>query len=128
MTGEDLELLIIRKYFLKDKGDRYAEFVSRPKTRAKFVECLAHLKDLDFGKFQKLAKNEADQIREKAAKARFDSCYAISENRRIDRQFLDVESALRDTIGHGMGNLLVFGTAEFVYYEGEDAKDRWISI
>jgi hypothetical protein len=127
-TAQELEILTIRKYFRKEKADRYAEFVLSPRTRSKFVGCLAHLRDLDFRKFRKLIKNEAYQIREMAGNAKFDTCYVISENKHIDGQFLNIENAIQDTIGSGMGTLLVFGLAEVVYYEGEDANDRWISI
>jgi hypothetical protein len=126
-TEQELEILAIRKYVRKEKSDRCAEFVSRPRSRPKFIANLAHLKDLDFGKFRKLAGNEADQIREIARREKFDVCYVISENRRIDARFLDLENAIMATIGHGMGTLLVFGAAEVVYYEGEEANDRWIS-
>jgi len=127
-TEEELEILTIRTYVRKEKSERYAEFVSKPRSRAKFIANLAHFKDLDFGKFRKLGGNEADHIREMARSAKFDVCYVISENRRIDARFLEVEKAINDTIGYGMGTLLVFGSAEVVYYEGEEMGDRWISI
>jgi len=44
----------------------------------------------------------------------------ICANRRIDARFLDVENAINDTVGYGMGTLLVFGSAEVIYYEGEE--------
>ena len=128
LTAQELEILTIRKYFRKDKADRYATFVLKPKARSKFVESLAHSRDLDFDKFRKLVINEADQIRESAEKAKSDTCYVISENKRIDGQFLNIEKAIQETIGYGMGTILVFGLAEAVYYEGEDAGDRWISL
>ena|SRR5579859_7114769 len=83
-TAQELEVLTIRKYFRKEKSDRYVEFVSRPRSRSKFIGCLAHLNDLDFGKFRKLSNNEASQIREMAGNAKFDICYAISENKCIE--------------------------------------------
>jgi hypothetical protein len=127
-TEQELEILTIRRYVRKGKIDRYAEFVSKPRSRPKFMPKLAHLKDLDFGKFRKLDGNEAGQILERARRAKFDVCYVISENKRIDARFLDVENAINDTVGYGMGTLLVFGSAEVVYYEGEEMGDRWISI
>lgn len=127
-TEQELEILTIRKFLQEDKSDRYAEFVSKPRSRPKFIANLAHLKDLDFGKFRKLGGNEADHIREIARRSKFNICYVISENRQIDARFLDVEDAINDTIGCGMGTLLVFGSAEVVYYEGEEMGDRWISI
>jgi hypothetical protein len=128
LTEQELEILTVRKYTQKEKSDRYAGFVSNPRSRSKFIANLAHLKDLDFRKFRKLDSNEADQVREMARMAEFNTCYVISENKRIDGRFLDVEKAIHETIGYGMGTLLVFGSAEVVYYEGEEVGDRWISI
>jgi hypothetical protein len=128
LTELELEILTIRKYVRKTKSDRYAQFVSKPRSRTKFIARLAHFKDLDFGKFRRLDNNEADQIREIARRAKFDVCYVISENRRIDARVIEVENAINDTIGHSMGTLLVFGLAEIVYYEGEEMGDRWVSI
>jgi len=128
LTEQELEILTVRKYTQKEKSDRYAGFVSNPRSRSKFIANLAHLKDLDFRKFRKLDNNEADQVREMARRAEFNTCYVISENKRIDGRFLDVEKAIHETIGYGMGTLLVFGSAEVVYYEGEEVGDRWISI
>jgi len=62
------------------------------------------------------------------ADKKLNQCYIISENKQIDRQIMDAESALIETIGYGMGTILVFGDAEIVYYEGEERGDRWISI
>src|SRR6185437_6791254 len=115
-TAQELEILTIRKYFRKEKSDRYVGFVSKPRSRDKLVECLAHLKDLEFGKFRRLNNNETAQIRKMAEDAKFDICYVISENSRVDGQFLKIEAAIKDTVGNGMGTLLVFGLAEAVYY------------
>jgi len=50
--------------------------------------------------------------------------YQFMEHNRIDGQYLDVERAIKETIGYGMGTLLVFGSVEIVYYEGEERNDR----
>jgi len=35
---------------------------------------------------------------------------------------LNVEEAIKETVGNGMVTLLVFGLAEAVYYEGEEVN------
>ena len=127
LTERELEILTINRFFRKEKAKRYVDFVLKPVSRPKFIASLAHLKDLNLEKFHKVGQNETDQILEKVKKQKLDSCYVISENKRIDGQFLDVARAIKETIGYGMGTLLVFGTAEIVYYEGEEMNDRWIS-
>jgi hypothetical protein len=129
LTGQELEILTINSFFKKDKAKRYVSFVLDPALRPKFISSLAHLKDLNLEKFQEVRYNEIDQIMEVVGRAKLDSCYAISQNKRIDGQFLDSHRALEETIGYGMGTLLVFGSdAKVVYYEGEEMHDRWISL
>ena len=55
------------------------------------------------------------------------TCYIISENSSIDTQTLTIDEALRLTVGHGMGTILVFGNAEMVFYECETMNVRYIS-
>jgi hypothetical protein len=127
LNERELEILTINRFFKEGKAKRYVDFILKTTSRQKFISSLAHLKDLDFEKFEKVGKNEMDQILERVKGEKLDSCYVISENKRIDGQFLDVERAIEETIGYGMGTLLVFGTAKIVYYEGEEMNDRWIS-
>lgn len=128
LNNQDLEILTINRYFKKNKAKRYVDFVLKDKTRQKFISELAHLHDLEYSKFQKIEKDEKTSIRSIVDKRKFTKCYAISEDKRIDRQFLDIELALERTIGSGMGTILVFGNAEVIYYEGEEPKNRWISV
>ena len=48
----DLEQAFVRKYVLKSKRDRYAEFIVKEKSRRKFLEILYHSQDLDKSLFQ----------------------------------------------------------------------------
>jgi hypothetical protein len=128
LTAQELEILTINRYFKKDKAKRYVDFVLKDKTRPKFISKLAHLRDLEFSKFQKIEGNEESIIQEKVNKQKLVDCYVISENKQIDKQFMGIELALKATIGYGMGTILVFGDAEVIYYEGEGPKNRWISV
>jgi hypothetical protein len=128
MMIQELEILTINKYFQKDKAIRYADFVSKDKTRMKFISVLAHLKDLNYSMFENLKQNEKDHLLRRAYQQKLDTCYVISENTRIDRQFIAIEQALDETVGRGMGTLLILGPAKIVYYEGEEMGDRWISL
>jgi hypothetical protein len=124
----ELEVLTINRYVQKEKRKRLVDFVDDDSKRQKFIALLPHLKDLDFSKFSRLVRNEKDAILKMIADKKLNQCYIISENKQIDRQIMDAESALIETIGFGMGTILVFGDAEIVYYEGEEMGDRWISI
>jgi len=123
----ELEALVIKRFFQKDKVIRFIGFIQKESLRRKFIATLAHSKDLDFSKFRKVDRNEEAIILEAAAKLKVDTCYVISENSSIDGRTKAIKEALQKTIGYGMGTLLVFGSAEMIYYEGEEINDRWFS-
>jgi hypothetical protein len=55
------------------------------------------------------------------------TCYVISENRNIDTKTMDIKDAIKETVGYGMGTILVFGEADMVLFEGEEINTRYIS-
>jgi hypothetical protein len=124
----ELEILTINGFFQKEKAKRLVNLILNDDKRQKFIQLLPHLKELDYSKFRRLEKNEKSTVLEMAAEKKIKQCYVISENKRIDRQFIDAERALDETVGYGNGTILVFGDAEIVYYEGEERGERWVSI
>ena len=112
----------------KDKRDRCLTFISKLKTRNKFVSELAHFSDFEPDYFDKITGDirHIIQTRIKTIKNQTD-CYVISENREIDGQRINIKTALDKTIGYGMGTILVFGDTDFIYFEGEESNDRLIS-
>jgi len=128
MTTIELESKVIRRFVVKDKRDRYLNFISKEKNRDKFTFELAHFKDLDFRLFEEVNGDERKMINDKIkVLSKVVDCYLISEDQELDGKRLGVDEALRETIGHGMGTLVVFGDAEIVFYEGEGPSNRWIS-
>jgi hypothetical protein len=122
-----LEILLIDRFFQKQKVERYKTFVAKANTRRKFITALAHLQDLDYSKFLKVEHDPEGHLLEIAKKYSLNVCYVISENRTIDSQYIDIQMAVKSVIGYGMGTFLIFGQAMAIYYEGEDMNDRWIS-
>ncbi len=124
----DLEAKIIECFINKAKKDRYLTFIKSDKSRVKFTKELAHFHDFRFDLFEEV-KGDVYQIilsRVNHLK-RITDCYLISESSILDQKRFDINTALRETIGNGMGTLIVFGDAEIVYYEGEGPSDRYIS-
>lgn len=128
LTGRELEILTINRYFQKDKAKRFVKFVLNDKTRPKFISTLAHLKYLDDSKFKNVEKAAKAHILKMVLDRKFNKCYVISENKHIDQKYMDAENALNAIVGYGMGTILVWGDAGMVYYEGEEMGDRRISI
>ena len=89
---------------------------------------MAHLHDLRDDLFEEVIGDVYKTIISRVNNLnRITDCYLISESSALDQKRLDINTALRETIGSGMGILIVFGDAEIVYYEGEGPTDRLIS-
>jgi len=125
----DLEIKVIKNFVDKEKQDRYIQFVSSPLNRHKFINDLAHFKFLNWDLFIPVNKNEELLILNTLRQNNLPSktCYVISENQDIDKKTTDIKDAIKETVGHGNGTILVFGEADMVFFEGEEMNTRYIS-
>ena len=125
----DLESKIIQRFIVKGKQDRYLQFVNSPRNRKKLIANLAHFRDLEENAFELVTGIAEDVVRKALAQQGISAstCYVISENSRIDTRTLCLSEAMRETVGHQMGTMLVFGNADALFYESETMKIRYIS-
>lgn len=125
----DLEIKVIQRFIIKNKQDRYLQFVKSFKNRKKLIAHLAHFRDLQEDAFELVSGIEEDVVRLALARQGISAsmCYVISENSRIDTRTLGFGEAMRETVGHQMGTMLVFGDADVLYFESETMKIRYIS-
>ena len=59
-----------------------------------------------------------------AAKGAGPKCWVISESRELDGREMDLEAALKETIGYQMGTFISCVLGKLAYFEDED--DRFI--
>ncbi len=126
----NIENLLIKKFIVKDKQERYLSFLSKVKTRNKFTNELYHFKDFNWKLFRKIATNENEReiINEIIKrKKNISTCYIISANSKFDGKAVSVDEGIKEIIGEE-GTILVFGNAEIVYYEGESPDNRYINL
>ena len=125
----DLEIKVIKKFVEKTKQDRYIQFVSSPKNRHKFIDDLHCFNFFKWDLFNPVKGIEEYIILEALLLNNVASktCYVISENAGIDTRTLDVKQAIDETVGFGMGTILVFGDADIIYFESETMNTRYIS-
>jgi hypothetical protein len=124
----DIETKVIQRFVIKTKRDRYLAFIKNIKTRQKFINELHHMNFLQQDLFDKVEGNENEFINHRIKLlGSIKDCYIISENQHIDKKRLNIDMALRETIGADCGTLLVFGEAEIIYAEAEGFSNRWIS-
>lgn len=129
MTSDiNIETKVIQRFVIRPKRDRYLSFINNLKSREKFINDLHHMNFLQQDLFDKVEGNEYEFIKQRIkALGNLKDCYVISENQRIDKRRLDIDTALTETIGADQGTLLVFGDAEILYSEAEGFNNRWIS-
>lgn len=124
----DIETKVIQRFVITTKRDRYLAFIKKEKTREKFINELHHMNFLQPDLFDTVKGNEYEFIKQRLkVSGNIKDCYVISENQRIDKKRLDIDTALTETIGADQGTLLVFGDAEILYSEAEGFNNRWIS-
>jgi hypothetical protein len=124
----DIESKVIERFVIKTKRDRYLNFIKSEKTRPKFINDLSHINFFREDLFDKVEGNEYEFIKQRIKLlGNPNDCYVISENQRIDKKRLNIDTALTETIGADQGTLLVFGDAEILYSEAEGFNNRWIS-
>ncbi len=115
--SQDIEKKVIEKFVVRTKRERYLTFIENDKTRGKFISELAHFRDLRQERFDEISGDEKKVIKDRIkGLGNIKDCYLISENSKLDRKRLDIDTALSKTIGYGMGTLIVFGDAEIVFY------------
>jgi len=123
----DIETKVIERFVIKTKRDRYLTFIKNTKTREKFISDLHHMIFLQTDLFDKVEGNEYDVIKARIKSLILNDCYLISDSSQLDKKRLDIDTALRETIGSGCGTIIVFGDAEIIYSEAEGFNNRWIS-
>jgi hypothetical protein len=120
---------LLARFFVSTKRERYAEMISKPKKRVKFLAELDHFKSLDPRYIVPIAPNEQhpDQIALILARKgapRF--CWITSSLKELDGQQKPLLDALKEIVGRQMGTFLTCIPGALAYYEGEEMRDRCI--
>jgi hypothetical protein len=109
---------------------RMSELLKSTKSRKKLSRMLAHSFKTDAPGWTHIeaSKQSAEEIAAllQSAAGGTRDCYCISENPAIDRQFLQVHAALSIIVGYGFGTILSVRPESLLYYEGEEAGQRFI--
>ena len=116
---------MIRAFFDPRRIERYLEIVASPKKRPKFTQDLAHFKALN-PKFmvsilpsQQNPSGIANLLKAKGAGPK---CWVISESSKLDGREMDLEIALKETVGYQMGTLISCVPGKLGYFEDEDGR------
>lgn len=119
------EVETIRSFIVRRKRERYLEFVSNPKTRAKLTHQLAHFKDIDPACKRSIIpslQNPRGIAKLLIARGAPGYCYLISEDPRLDGRELQLSEALDEIVGSGMGAILSCVAGRLAFIETEDER------
>ena len=116
---------MVRAFILPSKRDRYLEFLASPKRRAKFIAELAHFKHLNPKFALSIPGSQTNPVslhKLLVAKGAGLKCWVISENSELDGREVDLEAALKETIGRQMGTFISCVPGKLAYFEDEDGR------
>jgi hypothetical protein len=119
------EEAVIKAFILPQRQQRYLEFLSNQKKRGKFTSDLAHFKALDSRYIVSIPPNQtnlASLTKLLTSRGAGSKCWVISENSELDAQEMELFTALRQTIGYGMGTIISCIPGKLAYFEDEEAR------
>ncbi len=117
----------IKAFIIPNRQERYLNFLSSSKGRAKFISELAHFKALDPKYLLTIPSNQQNPsslAKLLASMGAGPKCWIISEWDEVDGREMDLETALRKTIGYGMGTIISCIPGKLAYFE--DEQNRYI--
>jgi hypothetical protein len=125
VPGCNHEEALVKAFIDPNRRERYLEFIASPKKRVKLIKELAHFKALNPAFMVGIPtdlRNVSAIIKLLKAKGAGLKCWVISENAKLDGQELDLETAMKETVGYQMGTLISCVPGRLGYFEDEDGR------
>jgi hypothetical protein len=119
------EQAVVLAFILPARQERYLEFLKSPKNRKKFIGVLAHFKHLDPKFATRITGNQSKPsalVKLLVGKGAGINCWVISENADLDGREIDLEIALKETVGGQMGTFISCIPGKLAYFEDEDGR------
>ena len=119
------EEALIKAFIPTHRQERFLEIIAKPKKRAKLLTQLYHFDDLNPKFMVAIPPSQqnplalAKLLRAKGAGV---TCCVMSENFRLDGREVDLETALKETVGGQMGTLISCVPGRLGYFEDEDGR------
>ena len=111
--NNQIEQLLIKKFVIKDKQERYLNFLSKEKTRKKFTSELYHFRDFKWNLFREIPSSESESntiVTKVKSIKNISSCDVVSVNSEFDGKVISLEEAVENVVGEE-GTILIFGEA-----------------
>jgi len=115
----------IRAFIRHNRQERCLRFLSDPKRRKRFTAELAHFRELDAKYALRIPPNQqnpASVLKLLVSMGAVSKGWIISENSDLDGQEMELDAALKETIGRGMGTIISCIPGRLAYFEDEDGR------
>ena len=126
-TPVNHEEAFVRAFIPNHRQERFLGIIANRKKRAKLLTELAHFKALNPKFMVEIPSNQrrgSALVELLKAKGAGSTCYVMSENTKLDGREMELEAALKETVGYQMGTLISCVPGRLAYFEDEDG--RWI--
>jgi len=119
------EEALIKAFIPTHRQERFLEIIAKPKKRAKLLTQLYHFDDLN-PKFMVAIppnqQNPSSLVKLLKAKGAGSVCYVMSTNSLLDGKEVELETALKETVGSQEGTLISCLPGRLGYFEDEDGR------
>jgi hypothetical protein len=123
------EVAMLEAFFAPTKREQYAEVLRSDAGRRKFIRELSSFTGFKASVIRSLPPSGHEPLDVAAAlraRGATNDCDANSANRDLDRERLELESALKECVRKGRGTILICTPGRLGFYEGGGPQNRCI--
>jgi len=128
MELNEQEGSFVRAFIVKDKQERYLQFLASPKRRREILDRFNHVLDFD-PKFATLVPKElrtADKlIQLLGQRGAAETCHVMADTLDIDGEDSPLREALAEVIAHDFGSVLCCLPGRLAFHKAEAIEQAW---
>lgn len=124
-AGTNHEEAVIKAFMLPNRQERFLTLLSNAKRRKEFTNSLAHFNGLNPKFVQGIPSSQQNPISilgSLKAHGAGTKCWVISEDSSLDAREMNLEDALRETVGRDIGTIISCVPGKVAYFEDEDYR------
>ena len=128
MELNEQEAAFVKAFIVKDKQERYLQFLASPKRRREILDRFNHVLDFD-PKFAALVPKElrtADKLAQLLRRhGAPETCHVMADSLDIDGEDVPLRDALAEVIAHDFGSVLCCLPGSLAFHKAEIIEQAW---